>query len=325
MAKQKGPTTASARPRLGLPRALRYLVDNWQLGLLALPGLLHIVLFRYLPMGGLVMAFQDFNPTKLFASDWVGLRNFRFLFANPRTGLLIGNTIKLNLAFLIATTFFSVFTALLLNEIRLKWFKSVAQSIMFLPFFVGWPIVGAMLWGLLDPELGTVNEILKSMGLDPINFSAEGQLWPTILTVLQVWKGTGAGCVIYLAALAGINPELYEAAAVDGANRLQRIRYINLPSLVPLVILLTIVNIGRIFHADTGMFYAVVGPIQRALFDAIDVIDYYILRALGTSVEYGYLSAVSLLQSIVGFVLVLGSNWLARVYSRRQGEEYALF
>jgi putative aldouronate transport system permease protein len=301
-----------------------YIRQNWTLFLLALPGLLLIFMFSYAPMFGIVIAFQDYSPRTMFASPFVGLRNFRLLFESPIAGRLVANTLLLNFMFIVATTFFSVLIALLLNEVRSTMFKRVTQSVMFLPFFMGWTIVAMVLFGLVDYNVGTINALLAQLGAEKVIVTDKPELWPWILTVIRVWKGTGAGCIIYLAVLVAVDPQLYEAAAIDGAGRWQRMRYISLPSLVPVIILLVLLDIGRIFYGDVGMIYAVIGN-QANLFATTDVIDTYILRALQSNSNYGMSAAVGLSQSVLGFICVFGSNWMVKKYSERRGEDYRLF
>jgi putative aldouronate transport system permease protein len=303
---------------------LLYWLDNWTLLLLAVPGVALIFALRYIPMFGIVVAFQEHKAASGFFSPWVGFQNFRLLVESPVLGRLVWNTVFLNTLFIGIGTFFAVLIALLLNEVRLLPFKSVAQSLIFLPFFMGWTLVAMILYGMIDPEVGTLNMALEALGREPISFTNRPEWWPWILTTLRVWKGTGSGCVIYLAALAGIDPQLYEAAAMDGASRLQRIWRINLPLLVPTIILMTLLAIGTIFFGDVGMIYAVVGN-RGPLFPTTDVIDTYVIRSMQNNTNFGISTAIGLSQSVLGFLLVFGSNWLARTYSRRRGEDYALF
>jgi putative aldouronate transport system permease protein len=308
----------------GMQRVWLYIKENSILCILGAPALLFIFAFSYIPMFGTVIAFQDYSPRTMFLSPWVGLRNFRILFETPLFFRLVRNTLVLNTMFISATTFFAVTTALLLNEVRVVWFKRVSQSVMYLPFFMGWTIVAMVLYGLIDYQVGTINSLLTKLGLDRIIITDNANLWPFILTAIRVWKGTGSGCIVYLAALTGLDQQLYEAAAIDGANRWQRMRYISLPGILPIIILLVLLDIGRIFFGDIGMIYAVVGD-RAQLFATTDVIDTYILRALRSNSNYGFSAAAGLLQSVLGFIMVFGSNWLAKIYSERRGESYNLF
>jgi len=292
---------------------LAYAAENWTLFFLGLPGVALLFLFSYVPLFGTVVAFQDFSPRTGFLSPWVGLRNFRLLWGSSMVVRIVRNTISLNAMFIMATTFFAVLVALLLNEVRSRFFKRLSQSFMFLPFFMGWTIVSMVLFGLIDYQVGTINGLLVRLGLQRVIITDKPALWPWILTAIRVWKDTGSGCIIYLAVLVGIDPQLYEAAAMDGASRLQRMRHISLPALVPTVILLALLAIGRIFYGDVGMIYAVVGD-KALLYSTTDVIDTYILRALRANMNFGMSAAVGLSQSILGFIAVFGANRLAKKY-----------
>jgi len=302
----------------------RYAQENAILFLLGAPAVILIFLFSYIPMMGTVIAFQDYSPKTMFLSPWVGLRNFRLLVESPLVIRLVVNTLQLNAMFIIATTFFAVVTALLINEVRSVPFKRFTQSILFLPFFMGWTIVAMVLFGLIDYQVGTINAILVKFGMERIIVTDQPDLWPWILTTIRVWKGTGAGCIIYLAALVSIDPQLYEAAAMDGASRWQRMRFISLPTLTPVIVLLVLLDIGRIFFGDFGMIYAVIGD-KANLYATTDVIDTYLLRALRNNSNYGFSAAVGLLQSVLGFICIYGSNLFVKRYSQSRGEDYTLF
>ena len=317
-------TRAQTPRRIRLGRFASYLAENWTLALLALPGVIYFLLFNYLPMFGIVVAFEDYNVKTGFLSPWVGLKNFRVLWESPVLWRIVSNTVVLNLLFITATTVCAVTVALLLNEVRSKFFKSTAQLFMFLPFFMGWALVAMLLYSLTDYNVGSLNRFLVSLGMQKLNLEANPAAWRWILTLIRVWKFTGSDCIIYLAALVGIDPQLYESAAIDGAGRWARMRHISLPALVPTVITLTLLAIGRIFHSDYGMLYALVGQ-KPMLYATTDVIDTYILRALRTNVSFGMSTAVGLTQSLLGFIFVLGSNLLVKRWSQRQGEAYELF
>ncbi|MDI7274399.1 MAG: ABC transporter permease subunit [Anaerolineae bacterium] len=314
----------AVRERAAWRKVSRYLAENWMLFLIGLPGVLFFLVFHYVPMFGVVVAFEDFSPKTMFFSRWVGLQNFRLLWGAPKLALIVRNTIVLNVLFVAATTLSSVTIALLLNEVRSRWFRSAAQLLMFLPFFMGWTLVSMVLYGLLDYNVGTLNRFLVSLGWRKLNLDANPGLWPWILALIRVWKQTGSGCIIYLAVLVGIDPQLYESAAMDGASRWQRMRHISLPAMVPTMVILTLLAVGRIFYGDYGMLYALVGQ-RPMLYQTTDVIDTYILRGLRANLNFGIMSAVGLSQSLLGFICVLGSNLLVRWWSHRQGEEYELF
>lgn len=294
--------------------------------LLGLPCLLLVVIFHYIPMGGIIMAFQEFDIDKgILRSPFIGFKNFEFFITSGAFARVLKNTLFLNFLFLTSGTIASVLLALSLNEIRNRFFAKLSQSLSFLPFFLSWAVVAMILDSIINYDIGALSSFLKSIGLPRIAFYTTAGVWPGLFTILRLWKGAGAGAIIYLAALTGIDPEIHEAAAIDGASRLQIIRYINTPLLKPTVIILTLMSIGGMMYGDLGMIYPIVRD-QGMLFSTTDVIDTYVYRALRTmGTEYGMLTAVGLFQSLVGLVLVLGSNQLVRIYSAREGEDYALF
>ena len=314
---------ANAKPK-GLTAFWHYFTQNWLLFALGAPAVILIFLFSYIPMLGTVIAFENYSSRTGFFSPWVGLRNFALLWDSPVLWRLLRNTAGLNLMFVVAETLSGVVLALLLNEVRGTLFKRFTQSVLFLPYFMGWTIVAMVLFGLTDYDVGTINVLLEKLGLSRLLITSEPAFWPFILTAIRVWKYAGSGCIIYLAVLVGIDPQLHEAAAIDGANRWQRMRYIALPTLLPVIILLTLLAIGRIFYGDLGMIYAVVGS-KAMLYPTTDVIDTYILRAMQTNANYGFSAAVGLSQAVLGFIFVFGSNWLVKQYSRMRGEDYTLF
>jgi len=301
-----------------------YVRENSVLFLLAAPALVLVFAFSYIPMFGTVMAFEDYTPDKVFLSPFVGFRNFLMLFESPILGRLLFNTVFLNTLFIVCTNFFALTTALLLNELRIGYLKRILQSMMFLPFFMGWAIVAMVLFGLIDYQVGTINALLVALHLNRILITNDPAIWPYILAAIRVWNGIGSGSVIYLAVLIGVDPGLYEAAAMDGANRFRRMIHISLPSLEPVVILLVLLAIGKIFFGDFGMIYAVIGS-KAQLYPTTDVIDTYIMRALQTNSNYGFIAAVGLIQSVLGFICVFGSNWLVKRYSQSRGENYSIF
>ncbi|MGO4540651.1 ABC transporter permease [Paenibacillus sp. YIM B09110] len=293
---------------------IRELLRNRTLLLMFLPVAVLLFLFNYLPLAGLVIAFKDFDFQKgIFGSDWMDplLNNFDYLFSSSTAFRAMRNTILLNALFIAVGLIFEVGFALLLNEVRNKYFKRVSQSLTFLPFFISWIVVGVFAYNLLDFESGAVNRVLESIGFSPIDFYSEAGLWPLILTIAIRWKITGYGTIIYLAALTSVDNSYYEAASIDGATRWQQIRYISIPMLRPTIIILTLLAVGRIMNADFGMFYAMVGD-ASLLFPTTDVIDTFVYRSLRKSGDIGMASAAGFLQSLIAFVLIIGSNYAAR-------------
>jgi putative aldouronate transport system permease protein len=303
---------------------LNNLAHNKLLLILALPGLLLIFLINYAPMFGIVIAFEDFQAKSGFFSPFIGLKNFELLFGSPVVVRLVLNTLFLNALFITCETIVSVGMALVINEVGNRWLRRIYQSVMFMPFFMSWAVVSMLLFGWFDYEVGLLNVALRSFGLDRISFYDNPSIWPSILAVLRVWKGTGSGCILYLAVLVSIDPQLYEAAAMDGAGRLARIRHISLPLLLSTIILLTLLAIGRIFYGDFGMIYAIVGN-SATLWPTTDVIDTYIIRALQSTANFGLSTSVGLSQSVLGFICVFGANWIVKKWSQRRGEDHSLF
>ncbi|MEK3915629.1 sugar ABC transporter permease [Paenibacillus sp. FSL H7-0331] len=294
-------------------RFLGEMTRNGSVYLMFVPVGLLLLVFNYMPMGGLVIAFKNFDFTQgIFGSSWANpiFNNFKFLFNSEYALRALRNTIFLNLLFVFSGLIFEVSLALLLNEIRNKAFKKVAQSLTFLPYFISWIVVGVFTYNLLT-DVGAVNSIISFFGFEPIDFFSKPGLWPAILVLIMRWKVTGYGSVIYLAALTGIDASYFEAAAIDGANKWQQIRYISLPMLKPTIIILTLLAIGRIMNADFGMFYAVIGD-ASTLYPTTDVIDTFVYRGLRVNGDIGMSAAAGFLQSIGAFILVLGSNLIAR-------------
>ncbi|MCS7055444.1 MAG: ABC transporter permease subunit [Thermoflexales bacterium] len=280
--------------------------------LMASPGVLLLLVFSYLPMIGIIIAFKDFRANLgIFDSPWVGFKNFEFLFRSPVLARITINTLLLNGLFIVTGLVASVGLALLLNEVRLKIAARAYQTVVFFPYFVSWVIVGYFSFALLNSDNGLVNQVLQRIGLSPVAWYSSPQYWPWILTLAYLWKSTGYGSVIYLAAMLGINQEYYEAAMLDGANKWQQIRYITLPHLVPVMTVLTLLAVGRIFFADFGLFYYVTRD-NSLLYATTDVIDTYVYRALRVNADIGMAAAAGLYQSVVGFVLILASNWMVK-------------
>ena len=287
---------------------------NRILYLMALPGIIFMLVFNYLPMTGLYISFTEFNPMKgIFGSKFVGLRNFEFFFTGLDWPRVTWNTIYLNFLFIAGEISCSILLAIMLNEIAGKVFVRVTQSIIILPYFVSWAIVGMFSVTLLASEGGMVNDLFKALGLQPVSFYTSPEAWPVILVLIRIWKGAGYGTIIFLATMAGINKELYESARIDGASRLQMIRLITLPLLKSTTILLVLLALGRVFYGDFGMIYALVGD-NSFLFQTTDVIDTFVFRSLRSLGDFGMAAAVGLYQSLVGMVLVIGSNMLVKAY-----------
>ncbi|RED76759.1 putative aldouronate transport system permease protein [Cohnella phaseoli] len=309
-----------------LRRAARFisadLVKNRFLYVLALPGLVYFLLFCYWPMAGVVVAFKEYRmDLGIFGSPFNGLDNFRFLTVDTASVLkAIFNTLFLNALFIGIGTFLAVLTALLVNEIRFALFKKISQSLIILPNFISWIIVAVFAYNFLNTDYGILNGWLKGLGIDPVGWYNRAELWPGILVVLYSWKTVGFNSIIYLAAIAGIDQEQYESAALDGASKLRQMWHITVPGISKTIIILLLLAVGRIFYGDFGMIYGLVGD-NSLLFSTTDVIDTYVYRALRTLNDVGMSSATGLLQSVVGFVLVFAVNAAVR----RRDKDSALF
>ena len=292
---------------------LKELKKNRQLYLMCVPALLWLLLFAYIPMAGIWMAFTNYNVKYgIFGSPFVGLQNFKHFFTNS-TGMgwkVIGNTLYLNFWGLILGTIIPITIAICFNEIRGKLFKKVTQSVMFFPYFLSWVVVGAIIYAFFSTSTGAINTMLSDMGLETVRWYAEKQHWKPIIIVASVWKWCGYNSIIYMAAMANFDKSLYEAASVDGASRLSQIRFITLPLLVPTVVILSLMSIGRIFFGDFGMVYGIVGN-NALLYDEVAVIDTYVYSAM-RSLGFSYTTAIGLFQSVLGLILVTISNKLAK-------------
>jgi len=290
--------------------------------LMMLPGVLYLIINNYIPMAGIIVAFKQFNYTKgIWGSEFIGFKNFEFLFKSPDSWLITRNTICYNFAFIVIGTIGAIAVAVLLDEIKLPFAKKVYQTIILVPFLISIVIVSYIVYGFLSTETGFINNcILKALGKEPVSWYSSPRYWPFILMIVHEWKWIGYNCILYYATIVGIDKGYYEAAVIDGANRLQKIKYITLPALRPTVIILTLMSIGNIFRSDFGLFYQV--PMNSGpLIDVTNTIDTYVYRGLMENSTLGMSSAAGLYQSFVGFVLVLGANLLVRKFD----DENALF
>jgi putative aldouronate transport system permease protein len=286
---------------------------------MALPGIIFLLLNNYLPMLGTVIAFKNINySVGIWNSPWVGFKNFEYLFNSSDAYIITRNTLLYNAVFIVTTLVFSVTFAILLNEVRRKAWRRFYQSAMLLPYFLSSVIVAYLVFSMLSLEYGFLNKIvLPWLGLEPISWYFEPKYWPYILVLVNTWKSIGYSSVIYLAAIAGIDQEYYEAATIDGANKWQQAKSITLPLLKPVIVTLVLLSIGRIFYADFGLFYQV--PMDSGvLFPVTNVIDTYVYRGLLQFGDLGMTSAAGLYQSAVGFVLVMISNLIVRKFNRDQ-------
>ncbi|MBB3109537.1 putative aldouronate transport system permease protein [Paenibacillus phyllosphaerae] len=294
---------------------------NRALLLMLTPAVLFFLLFAYVPMAGIVLAFKQYNHTGgIFGSPWNGLDNFKFFFESGNAWLVTRNTVLYNIAFIVVNNVLQITVAILLFEVAGKWFRKIAQTVMFLPYFISWVVVGAIAYNLFNFDVGTINSILTTFGMEPIDIYNTPGYWPVILVLVAAWKSLGYGSVMYLAAITSIDTEMYEAAEIDGANIFQRIWKITIPNLIPTIIILVLLAIGNIFRGDFGMFYNMVGN-NGLLFSATDVIDTFVFRTLISSNDIGMSAAAGFYQSILGFATILIANYAVRKYDK----DHALF
>ena len=289
--------------------------------LMLLPGAVYLLINNYIPMAGIVMAFKNLNFSKgIWGSDWVGLKNFEYLFKTPEAFNMTRNTILYNLVFIALTMILSVFVAILLSEVRRKISMKVYQTVLLLPYMISMVIVSYLGYAFMAEDGGLLNRMLETMGKDSISWYNAPQYWPVILTVIQLWKNVGYQSIIFLAAVMGIDQEMYEAASIDGCSKTKQIFKITIPMIVPTIITMTLLQIGRIFYSDFGLFYQV--PLNSgALYNVTTTIDTYVFRGLMTLGDFSMSSAACVYQSLVGFVLVLIANAVTKKYSA----ENALF
>ncbi|MBD2866942.1 ABC transporter permease [Paenibacillus arenilitoris] len=289
---------------------------------MTLPAVLYFFINNYLPMFGVVIAFKNINfADGILGSEWIGFKNFEYLFKTSDAYIITRNTLLYNIVFIILNTVLAIALAIMLNDIKNRIVSRTFQSLILLPYLISMVIVGYLVLAMLDVEKGYMNNsILPLFGIGDISWYSETKHWPFILTIVNVWKGVGYLCIIYLAAIIGIDQEYYEAATIDGASKWQQIRSITIPLITPVVSIMTLLAIGRIFYSDFGLFYQV--PLNTGvLMPVTNTIDTYVYRALITMGDLGMSSAAGLYQAAVGFVLVLVSNYIVN----KKNSDNALF
>ncbi|MDO4650612.1 MAG: ABC transporter permease subunit [Eubacteriales bacterium] len=298
---------------------LHEMKKNYTLYLMCVPALLFMLLFNFVPLPGIWMAFTKYDLLDgIFGSEFVGLENFKYFFFGTGMGpKVIWNTLYINFWGLILGLIIPVSIAILFNEIQSKRFKQFTQSMMFFPYFVSWVVVGALIYGLFSTDVGVVNKVLEAMGRDPVRWYAEPKYWKPILIIANVWKWCGYNSITYMAAMSSFDSALYEAAKVDGANKFQQIWFLTLPMLKPTAVILTLMSVGRIFFGDFGMIYGIIGN-NPVLGNEVAVIDTYVYSAM-RSLGYSYSTAIGLFQSLMGLALVTLCNKLAKKINDGEG------
>ena len=313
------------KEKLTMKDRMKRFKNNKELLLLTIPGAIWFLVFAYLPMFGVIVAFKRWRIhggffESLMNSKWVGFDNFKFLFQSSDAWLITKNTVLYNIVFIILGIVLPVTLAILLNELLNKKLAKFYQSSMFLPYFLSWVVVSYCLYAFLSPEKGYVNGIITAMGGKGISWYTEPKYWPFIIIFMSQWKAVGYGTVVYLASICGIDKSYYEAAMIDGASKFQQIKYITVPLLKPVMIIMFITSIGGMFRGDLGLFYQLPKD-SGALYPVTNVIDTYVYRGLMNLGDIGMSSAASLYQSFVGLILIVTSNAIVR----KVDEENAFF
>lgn len=307
-------------------RFVKNVYDNRIWLLMILPGFIWLIVMKYIPMFGQVIAFKNFrfHPDGFFASvfhsEWVGFENFKFLFSTNDAFIITRNTLLYNILFIIVGLILSVAVAIILSEITKQKLAKIYQTGMLFPHFLSWVVVSYFVFAFLSVDKGLFNSVLGYFNIEPVSWYNEPKYWPYFITVISQWKGVGFSSIVYLAAIVGIDKTHYEAAMIDGANKWQQIRHVTIPMIMPLIVILTILNIGSIFSADFGLFYQIPrdsGP----LYSVTNVIDTYVYRGLMTMGDIGMSTAAGLYQATVGFILILLTNYIVR----KIDEDNALF
>lgn len=288
---------------------------------MCLPAILFFFAFNYMPLPGIWVAFVKYNyRSGIFGSKFVGLQNFEFLAESGKLLTLTRNTILYNLAFILLGNILAVFVAILLNEMRSRWFKKVSQTMMFLPYFISQVLVGLLVYSLLNFDTGFINSVLTSFGMEKWQPYADPKVWPVLMVIIYLWQQTGYNSVVYFAAIMGIDAEMIEASRVDGANGFQKIRYIILPSLKPTIVILILFALGGIVKGNFGLFYNIIGS-NSILYETTDIIETFVYRATMTDFNFSTASAVGLYQSIIGFAIVMIVNYIVKKIE----PDYSLF
>lgn len=313
------PFKPEQRRRIGL---MKELSKSRTLIFMCFPAVLFFAVFAYLPMPGLYLAFIRYDyGLGIFRSAFVGFDNFRFLVTSGDLWRLTFNTIVYNLAFIVFGNVLQIFVAVMMNELRKKWFKKLSQTIMFLPYFISAVLIGLLAYNILSYDYGLLNSFLTSVGLEPVKTYSNPAIWPFIIVLTFLWQSTGYGSIVYFAAIMGLDSEIVEASEIDGANAWQRIRYIILPHLKPTFIILLLFSLGGVLRGNFGLFYNLVGANNTMLYETTDIIETFVFRSLINNFNFSLGSAVSLYQSVFGFVIIITANWLVKKVS----PENALF
>jgi putative aldouronate transport system permease protein len=279
------------------------------------PGMLFILVFSYIPMFGIVMAFQDYVPAKgILGSEFVGLKNFTYMFSLPDVGRIFANTLLIAIGKILLGTVMAIAFAILLNEIRIRVFKKTVQTIVYLPHFLSWVVLAAVVVNMVNLD-GPVNQLLAALGLSKINFLGSNVWFRPLIIITDVWKEFGYNSIVYLAAITAIDPGIHEAAAIDGASWWKRVWHITLPGMMPVILLMAAMNLTSILSAGFDQIYNLYSPM---VYETGDVLDTYVYRMGLIGRKYSFSTAVGLLRSVVGMILMLTANWLSKRFTDRK-------
>ena len=316
LAKKRG-----VRKKVTFKPLVKDISKNWEMYLMILPAVIFFIIFSYIPMVGIIIAFKNYNIADgIFGSPWAGLSNFEFFFQSGTAWTVTRNTVLYNLAFLSVNVILEVMVAIFISELGKSKFFKFCQSAMLLPHFISWVVVSIFLYGILNFETGSLNRILTACGLEPVQVYSSVGAWKYILVGLNAWKSVGYGSIVYLAAIMGVDTSCYEAAEIDGANQWQRIRYVTLPLIKPTIITMVLLSLGGLMRGNFELFYQIIGN-NGMLFESTDIIDTFVFRSLLTSSNMGMNSAAAFYQSILCFAFITIINGIVRKVSK----ENALF
>ncbi|GLX66117.1 ABC transporter permease [Paenibacillus glycanilyticus] len=289
--------------------------SNWDMYLLLVPGLIFLLLFKYTPMYGVVIAFQDFNIfSGIGGSEWVGLEQFQKLVHSDDFSRVLTNTLLISMYKIVILFPIPIVVALFLNEVRKMFFKRTIQTIIYLPHFLSWVIISGLFVTLLSPTDGLVNQIIKVFGGDPVSFLQDNSFFRSVVVFTAGWKEIGWNAIVFIAAIAGIDQEQYEAASIDGAGRIRKMISITLPGIMPTIVLMFILRIGSLLEAGTEQILTMYNPI---VYDTGDVIGTFVYRMGLGQQDYSFSTAVGLFNSVVGFILVISGNMLSKKFLKR--------
>lgn len=294
-------------------KSIRYIWKNKSSYLMFIPGFLILLVFAYYPMYGITLAFKEYNPTYgIMGSEWIGFDNFYYALTSYGFWEMVRNTLVLGLYNIVFAFPVSIILALQFNELRNPHFKKLVQTISYLPYFISWAMISGMMWTLLSNDYGLINNLLKTLGLEPIFWYAEPKYWRAILTIAGIWKTTGWGTITFLASIASIDPGLYEAAKIDGANRWKQTIHVTIPGMMPAICITFILTVSNIIRDDFDKIYALVGQ-NSLLEETTEVLGTWSYRAMLNSFKnYGYVTAVTTLQSVLGMILLIVANSLVK-------------